>query len=165
MLSIKVKRGKGGTNNKKNRNKKPKKLLSQILNMIIIILLIITSYSLISGIVDGGESKKVEKVSMSQLIKKINQEGDYLNYVATTSTSTINLLVEDNKVHLDVGTNTQMIAEKENGVSFFSILNNYNVATETVAKLNVTIKEASKGNLFLSLIPILLPTILIFVFF
>lgn len=161
MIKIRIKKIK---NNPKGP-KKPKKLLSQILNMIIIILLIITSYSLISGIVDGGESVKVEKVSMSQLIKEIDKQGDYLNYVATTSTSTINLLVEDNKVSLDVGTNTQMIAEKESGVSFFSILNNYNVATDTIAKLNITIKEASKGNIFLSLIPILLPTILIFVFF
>ncbi len=161
MIKIRIKKSKSNGKGPK----KPKKLLAQILNMIIVVLLIITSYSLISGLVNGNNDSKVIKVSMSELIKEINLKVSLLNQNSTSSTSTINVLVEGDKVTLENSTNTKMVTEKESNESFLSILNNYNVATATLNKLNITISDSSKANFLLNLIPILLPTILIFVFF
>lgn len=163
MLKIKIKRIKNSKNNNKNKPKKPKNLFSQLLNMVIFVIILVFVFSLVSNFLDGDNSRKEVKVSMSELVKEIKRESEVIEL--NNSTSSINVLVEGNKVSLEVGTDTLMISEKEKTESFLSVLNNYEISTTTISNLNLTIKEASNNNFFLTLLPIFLPIIFIAIIF
>lgn len=75
---------------------------------------------------------------MNEIVKNINEE------VTTTSTTTIkNILVEGNKVYLEVGTDTMMVTDKENGETFLNVLKNYDISSTTLNTLNIKVKEES----------------------
>lgn len=157
MLKIKIK--KIDTNNKNNnKKKKPKSIFSQIYNIVFFIILITFLFSLYSNLIENKE-KKEEKVSISELIKEIENQN-----TNNQSTSTIlNILVDKDKIYFEKNASTTFVSKKEEGETFLSILKNYNISTSTLNNLNISIKENSKLAILTLLIPILLP-LFIFLF-
>ncbi len=160
MIKIKVKK----INNKKNNSKKPKNLFAWLFNAFIFVLLIAFTFSLISNLFKSGEARKEVKVSMNEIIRNINEIEALSSTNATTSTSTLkNILVEGNKVYLEVGTDTLLVADKESGETLLSVLKNYDVSSTTLNNLNIEVKEESGFNFWTVILPILLPAIFLVV--
>lgn len=160
MIKIKVKK----INNKKNNSKKPKNLFAWLFNAFIFVLLIAFTFSLISNLFKSGEARKEVKVSMNEIIRNINEIEVASTTSATTPTSTLkNILVEGNKVYLEVGTDTLLVADKESGETLLSVLKNYDVSSTTLNNLNIEVKEESGFNFWTVILPILLPAIFLVV--
>ncbi len=170
MLKIKIKRVKSPLNNKNKKNKKPKNLFAWLFNAVIFVILIVFTFSLISNLFINKDERKEEKVSMNEIIKNINESTIIATSTnasstnATTSTSTLkNILIEGNKIYLESGTDTLLVAEKENGETFLNILKSYEVPTNTLNSLNIKVKEDGGFNFWTTLLPIFLPIIFLII--
>ena len=148
MIKIKIKRIKTPLNG--NKKKRPSSWTSQIFNIILFILILVVSFSLISGYVGEKKDRKEVDVSMNEIIKNIN--------VAESASSTKSVVVEGDKVYLEVGTDTRLVAKKESGETFYDILKSYDISSSTLQNLNIEVKDDSSFG-FLSILPYLLPVL------
>ncbi|MEI6352711.1 MAG: ATP-dependent zinc metalloprotease FtsH [Candidatus Nomurabacteria bacterium] len=158
MIKIKIKKVK--TDQKDNKNKKPKNIFWQLFNVVIFFVLIVSLYIVLNKYVNHTEGRKEISVTMNEIVKKINLQENNLNNSSTTASSTQkNILVSGDKVSLEDGTNTLLVAQKETGESLLSVLKNYGVATTSINNLNIKIEDNSGFNFWSDVLPFLLPII------
>lgn len=167
MFKIKIKKVKipnNNKNNRKNKNKKPKNLFTWLFNAFIFIILITFTFSLVSNLFKNEKERKELKVSLNEIVKNINESQNLNIENSTSSTSSIkNILIEGNKVMLEVGTGTLFVADKENGETFLNVLKSYDVSSTTLNNLNIQVKEENNFNFWTNILPILLPIIFLIV--
>jgi cell division protease FtsH len=108
-------------------------------------------YSSVSSFFDKKDDRKEVEVSMGEIVKNINQ--------INASSTLKNIFVEGEKVSLESGTDTLLMAKKEAGESFLNILRNYGVATETLARLNIKVQDEDGSSFWTTIFPILLPIV------
>ena len=155
MIKIKIKKVK--VDQKDNKNKKPKNIFWQLFNVFIFFVLIVSLYIVLNKYVNHTEGRKEIPVTMNEIVKKINLVEN--NSSTTASTIQKNILVSGDKVSLEDGTNTLLVAQKETGESFLSVLKNYGVATTSINNLNIKIEDNSGFNFWSDVLPFLLPAI------
>ena len=147
-LNNKNNKNKDFKNLKNKKNKNPKSFFSQILSIVIFFLILFLIYSLISKNLLQKENTE-KKVSISEIVSVLETNN--------LENKKQNILIEDDKVILDVGTNSKLIAKKEVGESFLNILKNYNISTNTLNNLNITIKEDSGYKYLLGILTFIIP--------
>ncbi|MEA4910858.1 ATP-dependent zinc metalloprotease FtsH [bioreactor metagenome] len=148
-------------NKKNNKKKKPVNLFSQLFNIFIFIILIVLAFSLFSNYFGSRKDREEVKVPMSELVKNIQETpisvaAEAIEGATTSSTSLRNILIDGDKVYLEVGTGTTFVSQKERNETFLDILKNYEVSSSTLENLNIKVKEESKID-FLTLSFIFLP--------
>jgi len=152
---------------KKNSKKKsPTNIFWQILNAAIIFFIIINLFSFAKHYWQEKRSGRKEiLVSMTEIVKNINALN--LENISSTSmsTSTVainirNILIDGDKIKLEVGTDTVLVATKEVNDSLLNVLKNYGVSTSTLTNLNIKIKDNSGYKLWSDILPIFLPILL-----
>jgi len=125
------------------------KLTKSLLQIIFILFIISLAFSLFSGV-----GTKIQKISFSQLVDKVkNNDVD-------------KVLVRQNNLTVTLKDGQVFTAEKEPESGLTENLKNYGIPEETIAKLNIDVQGG--GNwAFVStiLLPILLPFLLLIVFF
>ena len=89
---------------------------------------------------------------------------DFISLVKDEQISDIT--VSGNKINLVLLSGDKKFAKKEVGESFSSLVNNYSIDPDKLSKINIKIEENDGfGAFMLSLLPFLIPFILIVVFF
>ena len=153
---------------KKNSKKKsPTNIFWQIFNAAIIFFIIINLFSFAKSYWQEKQSGRKEiLVSMTEIVKNINAF-DIINSVNSATTISIknsdktrNILIDGEKIKLEVGTDTVLVAAKENNESLLNVLKNYGVSTSTLTNLNIKIKDNSGYKLWSDILPIFLPILL-----
>ncbi len=138
-------------NTKLNPQKKPKKpsLMSQIMIAVLIFMSITVAYSLL---IKGD--KEVEEIAISDVAQAISSG---LVEKIEVSGADINVIFKDG---------TKGEAKKESESSLSETLSNYGLTGEEIASASIEIKEErSLGYWILSLLPFLLPLIIVGFFF
>lgn len=145
-------------NKKNSKNKKPANFFSQLFNILVFIILVAFAYSLFSNYVGNSKGREEVKVPMSELVKNLEEvsTSTEITSVNGASSTARNILIDGNKVYLEVGTGTMFVSQKERSETFLDILKNYDVSTTTLGNLNIQVKEESKID-FLTLAFIFLP--------
>ncbi len=142
--------------NQKNKKKKPINLFSQFLNIFVFIMLLVFAYSLFSNYFIQNKDREEVKISMSELVKNIQNAADA---ESVSSSSVIrNILIDGDKIYLEEGESTMLVSLKEKNETFLDILKNYDVSSTTLESLNIQVKEENKID-FLTLAFIFLPII------
>lgn len=142
--------------NQKNKKKKPINLFSQFLNIFVFIMLLVFAYSLFSNYFIQNKDREEVKISMSELVKNIQNAVDA---ESVSSSSVIrNILIDGDKIYLEEGESTMLVSLKEKNETFLDILKNYDVSSTTLESLNIQVKEENKID-FLTLAFIFLPII------
>ena len=127
-----------------------KSLLKNILIAFIIFLVIASIFSLTQEI----QNNKAEKISFSQLAEQINDD------------QVKKVLIKGNKLNIELKNGRKEVAYKETESSFTQSLKNYGISPEKIKGIEIDIKEESNLNFWLGVvIPFLLPTIIILIFF
>jgi len=127
-----------------------KNLLKNILIAFIIFLVIASIFSLTQEI----PNNRAEKISFSQLVEQINN-----NKVKR-------ILIKGNKLNIELKNGKKEIAYKEVESSLTQSLKNYGIPPEKIKEIELDVKEESKLNFWLGIvIPFLLPSIIILIFF
>ena len=127
-----------------------KSLLKNILIAFIIFLVIASIFSLTQEI----PNNKAEKISFSQLAEQINDD------------QVKRVLIKGNKLNIELKNGRKEVAYKETESSFTQSLKNYGISPEKIKGIEIDIKEESNLNFWLGVvIPFLLPTIIILIFF
>lgn len=127
-----------------------KSLFKNILIAFIIFLVIASIFSLTQEI----PNNKAEKISFSQLAEQIN-DGRVKR-----------VLIKGNKLNIELKNGRKEVAYKEVESSFTQSLKNYGISPEKIKEIEIDIKEESNLNFWLGVvIPFLLPTIIILIFF
>jgi len=127
-----------------------KSLLKNILIAFIIFLVIASIFSLTQEI----PNNKAEKISFSQLAEQINDD------------QVKKVLIKGNKLNIELKNGRKEVAYKETESSFTQSLKNYGISPEKIKGIEIDIKEESNLNFWLGVvIPFLLPTIIILIFF
>jgi len=127
-----------------------KSLLKNILIAFIIFLVIASIFSLTQEI----PNNKAEKISFSQLAEQINND------------QVKRVLIKGNKLNIELKNGRKEVAYKETESSFTQSLKNYGISPEKIKGIEIDIKEESNLNFWLGVvIPFLLPTIIILIFF
>lgn len=151
-------------NNKNRKNKRPVSIFSQFLNIIIFIILMSLLYSFATDYFGKANGRQEVKVPMSELVKNIQETPILLENVETgistdeASSTLRNILIDGNKVYLEVGEDTMYVSQKEKSETFLDILKNYEVSSTTLSVLNIKVKEEARVD-FLTLLFIFLPII------
>ena len=127
-----------------------KNLLKNILIAFIIFLVIASIFSLTQEI----PNNRAEKISFSQLVEQINN-----NKVKR-------ILIKGNKLNIELKNGKKEIAYKEVESSLTQSLKNYGIPPEKIKEIELDVKEESNLNFWLGIvIPFLLPSIIILIFF
>ena len=127
-----------------------KNLLKNILIAFIIFLVIASIFSLTQEI----PNNRAEKISFSQLVEQINN-----NEVKR-------ILIKGNKLNIELKNGKKEIAYKEVESSLTQSLKNYGIPPEKIKEIELDVKEESNLNFWLGIvIPFLLPSIIILIFF
>ena len=142
--------------NQKNKKKKPINLFSQFLNIFVFIMLLVFAYSLFSNYFIQNKDREEVKISMSELVKNIQNAVDAES--ASSSSAIKNILIDGDKIYLEKGESTMLVSLKEKNETFLDILKNYDVSSTTLESLNIQVKEENKID-FLTLAFIFLPII------
>lgn len=142
--------------NQKNKKKKPLNLFSQFLNIFVFIMLLVFAYSLFSNYFIQNKDREEVKISMSELVKNIQNAVDAES--ASSSSVIRNILIDGDKIYLEEGESTMLVSLKEKNETFLDILKNYDVSSTTLESLNIQVKEENKID-FLTLAFIFLPII------
>ena len=154
MLKIKIKKIKNPINSNKNaKNKKPKNIFGQMLNIFLFLIILIFTYSVLNKYFLQDTKRKEVEVSMNEIVKNINLTDQ------TSSSTFKNILVSEDNVSLEVGTDTLFVAKKETNESFLSVLKNYGVSTDTINHLNIKVSNESSFSFWTNILPIFLPII------
>ncbi|HPX52403.1 MAG TPA: ATP-dependent zinc metalloprotease FtsH [Candidatus Paceibacterota bacterium] len=142
--------------NQKNKKKKPINLFSQFLNIFVFIMLLVFAYSLFSNYFIQNKDREEVKISMSELVKNIQNAVDAES--ASSSSAIKNIFIDGDKIYLEKGEGTMLVSLKEKNETFLDILKNYDVSSTTLESLNIQVKEENKID-FLTLAFIFLPII------
>ena len=154
MLKIKIKKLKSSINSNKNaKNKKPKNIFGQMLNIFLFLMILIFTYSVLNKYLLQDIKRKEVEVPMNEIVKNINLTDQ------TSSSTFKNILVSEDNVSLEVGTDTLFVAKKETNESFLSVLKNYGVSTDTINHLNIKVSNESSFSFWTNILPIFLPII------
>ncbi len=98
----------------------------------------------------NAKSAKTEKVGLEFLVNEINA-----GRVAA-------IMVDGDKLQIDLQDGSQKVAQKESGESLSTLLKNFNVDNQKLSTVNIKIKDAGGMNFWLvNVLPILLPILLI----
>jgi len=128
-----------------------KKLLKNLSIFFLIFIIIAILFSFAN---DGN--KKIEKIGISTLIEKINNE------------SVKEIIIEGTKLTITLNNDEKEIVKKESSETLSQLLDNFGVDKEKIAKINIQVKEDEGINFWLiTVLPFLFPILLIgvFVFF
>ena len=128
-----------------------KKLIQNFLVFFLIFLIITSIFSVFSG-----NSGKVETVGLEALVNQINNE------------QVEKILISGDKLAVTLKDGSKQSVLKETGESLSSLLNNYQVDSEKMLGVNVSVEEESLWTYFLiNILPFLLPFLLVgfFIFF
>ena len=122
-----------------------KSLLKNFLIFLIIFLIISGVFSLLNS-----ENKKIEKISLNELIKEIQEE------------KVEEIIVEEEKLNILLIDQSQKFTFKEPGESLITLLNNYNIPPEKISKISISIKSLKGRNTFINIIlPFLFPLLIL----
>lgn len=122
-----------------------KSLLKNFLIFLIIFLIISGVFSLLNS-----ENKKIEKISLNELIKKIQEE------------KVEEIIVEEEKLNILLTDQSQKFTFKEPNESLIALLNNYNIPPEKISKISISIKSLKGRNTFINIIlPFLFPLLIL----
>jgi len=154
--SLKNNNNQKSNKNQKNKKKKPINLFSQFLNIFVFIMLLVFAYSLFSNYFIQNKDREEIKISMSELVKNIQNTADAES--ASSSSLIRNILIDGDKIYLEEGESTMLVSLKEKNATFLDILKDYDVSSATLESLNIQVKEENKID-FLTLAFIFLPII------
>ncbi len=154
--SLKNNNNQKSNKNQKNKKKKPINLFSQFLNIFVFIMLLVFAYSLFSNYFIQNKDREEIKISMSELVKNIQNTADA--ELASSSSLIRNILIDGDKIYLEEGESTMLVSLKEKNATFLDILKDYDVSSATLESLNIQVKEENKID-FLTLAFIFLPII------
>ena len=122
-----------------------KNLFRNFLVLIIVFLLLTSVFTLLFE----NQSEAPKEVGVNTLISHI--ENNEINKIT----------VEENKILVDLKAGEQELVKKESGESFSDLMNNYSVNSENLKNIDISVKEKSGWNLWLTtLLPFLLPFLL-----
>ncbi len=122
-----------------------KNLFRNFLVLIIVFLLLTSVFTLLFE----NQSEAPKEVGVNTLISHI--ENNEINKIT----------VEENKVLVDLKAGEQELVKKESGESFSDLMNNYSVNSENLKNIDISVKEKSGWDLWLTtLLPFLLPFLL-----
>ncbi|HOZ53503.1 MAG TPA: ATP-dependent zinc metalloprotease FtsH [bacterium] len=88
---------------------------------------------------------------------------DFISLVKDEQVSQIE--VSGNKINITLNSGDKKITKKETGESFSNLINNFSVDPEKLSKIDISVKEEDGfGGFMLSLLPFLIPFLLVVVF-
>lgn len=99
--SLKNNNNQKSNKNQKNKKKKPINLFSQFLNIFVFIMLLVFAYSLFSNYFIQNKDREEIKISMSELVKNIQNTADAES--ASSSSLIRNILIDGDKIYLEEG--------------------------------------------------------------
>lgn len=121
-----------------------------IKNFLVIFFVFIVVAALFSSFNQGV---KPEVIGIETLISQINNE------------EIENIEISGNELRILLNDGEEETMQKEQGESLSELLNNFNVSTEKISKINILVKDESGLNFWLmAILPFLLPFILVGVF-
>jgi cell division protease FtsH len=136
-------------NSIKNNLKVMKNLVKNIFVIVLVFMIIASIFSFYDN--EAVERKEVGIATIAEQIE--NEEVD-------------KIVIEGNKVKVDLKNGTKLISQKEPTESFSQALNNYGVDPQKARKIPTNIKDDTGATFWLSaILPIFLPIIFIFVLF
>jgi cell division protease FtsH len=117
-------------------------------NFLIFFLIFIAIASIFS--LYNTKADKPAEISLGEMVSLINE-----NQIK-------NIEVSGDKINLTLTDDSQKVTKKEPSESFSTLLSNYDIAPEKIQNLNVSIKEDSSANIWLSaILPFLIPLLFI----
>lgn len=130
---------------------KPKKsFISYIFSTIFIFVVIIGLYTIVSG----GENKKVEDITLSE-VARLAHSGEVKS-----------ILVQEQNLEITKNDDTLFKSKKESSTSLVETLSAYGVSDENIKAIDISIENKTGfGYILLNLLPIILPIGLIIFFF
>ncbi len=125
-----------------------KSFLKNFLVFLFVFLIIASLFSVFSD-----KTTQPENILISDMINLIKDE------------KVSEIVVSSNKINLVLDSGEEKVTKKEAGESLSSLLSNFSVETEKISKIDISVKEGDGfGAFMLSLLPFLIPFLLIVVF-
>jgi cell division protease FtsH len=139
---------------KKSGKKKPPSPRGSFLQHIIVFVLFFIGLSLVYGLVGEDSEKKAETVPLSRVVESIK------------AGQVISLVVEGDKLSIDLADRTKQKSKKEPGTSITETFYNYGVTSAQLSKVRLDVKsESGFGFWVRTLLPVLLPILfIVFIF-
>jgi cell division protease FtsH len=123
--------------------------MRSILRSIAIVFALLISLAFVASLFEGT-GQKTQPIAISELAKKIN---------ANTITG---MTVQEDQVLATAKDKSTFSAKKETGVSVFETLTNAGANKESLAAVNIEVKDPSTGSMIVSgILPIAIPTLVI----
>jgi cell division protease FtsH len=125
-----------------------KSFLKNFLVFLFVFLIIASLFSIFSD-----KTTRPENILISDMVNLIKDE------------KVSEIIVSGNKISLVLDSGEEKVTKKEAGESLSSLLSNFSVETEKLSKIDISVKEDdSFGAFMLSILPFLIPFLLIIVF-